>query len=160
MCSTARLLVALALVGSSALADEHVSAINPETLANGRSVGYSQVNIAKPGRLVFMSGQVGWNAAKEVVGDGSFAAQTVKALENVRLALHAAGATPRDVALIRYYIVGLTRERVEAMARIVRESQMWDPKNPPAGTVLGVQKLAFDELLIEIEAIAVLPDAR
>jgi enamine deaminase RidA (YjgF/YER057c/UK114 family) len=159
MLAIARVLAALALVAGPASAEEHFNAINPATLADGLSVGYSQVTLAKPGRLIFMSGQVGWDTEKVVVGDGSFATQTAKALENVRLALDAAGATPRDVVLIRYYIVGLTRERVETMASIVRESRMWDPDNPPAGTVLGVEKLAFDELLIEIEAIAVLPDS-
>lgn len=158
MFSIARSLAALATLASPALAERHFDAINPATLANGLSVGYSQVTLAQPGRLVFMSGQVGWDTDKRIVGDGSFATQTAKALDNVRLALQAAGATPKDVVLIRYYIVGLNRERVETMASIVRESHMWDPDNPPVGTVLGVEKLAFEELLIEIEAIAVLPD--
>ena len=158
MSSIARALAVVILAASPALGDRHFDAINPATLANGLSVGYSQVTLAKPGRLIFMSGQVGWDTDKKVVGGGSFATQTTKALDNVRLALDAAGATPKDVVLIRYYIVGLNRERVETMAGIVRESRMWDADNPPVGTVLGVEKLAFDDLLIEIEAIAVLPD--
>ena len=151
-------MAAITCVAVPAIAAEHIEAINPLTLADGLSVGYSQVTVAKSGRLIFLSGQVGWDTEKKIVGDGSFATQTAKALENVRLALDAAGATPRDVALVRYYIVGLTRERVETMASLVRDSRMWDPESPPVGTVLGVEKLAFDELLIEVEAIAVVPD--
>jgi enamine deaminase RidA (YjgF/YER057c/UK114 family) len=128
--------------------------INPPTLTNSLAVGYSQVVVGQ-GRVVFVAGQVGWNA--HGVMAAPFEAEARQALENVRTALKEAGATTGDVAAIRYYIVGLTRERVGALSAALRELGMWDWQKPPAGTVVGVQALARPEFNIEIEAYAILP---
>ncbi|MDX2225157.1 MAG: RidA family protein [Rhodospirillaceae bacterium] len=128
--------------------------INPPTLTNSLAVGYSQVVVGN-GRLVFVAGQVGWNA--QGVMATTFEAEVRQALENVRAALKAAGAGTDDVASIRYYIVGLTRERVGALSVALRELGMWNWQKPPAGTVVGVQTLARPEFNIEIEAYAIIP---
>ena len=66
--------------------------------------------------------------------------------------LHIAGASPADVVKLNVYVVGY---RPEDMAAI-RDAgaQFFPQRNPPAGTVLGVQSLPRDSLLIAVDAVA------
>ena len=137
---------------------DHLTHINPPTLSDSLSVGYSQVVTARPGQLVFIAGQVGWDTDRTLAGDGSFAAQTRKAIENVKTALEAANATGKDVTHVKYFVVGLTDERVGELIEALGEARLFDPDRPPTGTLLGVDRLARDDLLIEIEAVAAIPD--
>jgi len=129
--------------------------INPPTLTNSLVVGYSQV-VAARGQMVFIAGQVGWDATGKMAT--GFDAEVRQALENVKLALAAAGATTKHVTQVRYFLVGLTRERIETLSKALRDVSMWDWTKPPAGTLVGVEKLARPEFNIEIELMAVIPD--
>lgn len=137
---------------------DHLRHINPSSLSDSLAVGYSQVIVAKPGKLVFIAGQVGWDEKGIMVGDTSFSVQASKALENVKIALSEAEATGSDLVQLKYFIVGLTRDRVENLSAAIKASNLFDYERPPTGAVVGVEKLARDEFLIEIEAIAVIPD--
>lgn len=134
----------------------HLTHVNPPSLSDSLAVGYSQAVRARPGELVFLAGQVGWDAEGKLAGDGSFSAQAAKALQNVALALAASGAGPNDVTHIKYFVVGCTEERVAELSKAIREAGLFSPERPPTGTLIGVDKLARDELLVEIEAIAVI----
>lgn len=134
---------------------KHMMHINPPTLSNSLAVGYSQVVVAR-GKMVFVAGQVGWDA-KGVMAP-TFEAEVRQALENVKIALKEASAATRHVTQIRYFIVNLTRERVMALSKALRELDMWDWEKPPAGTIVGVACLARPEFNIEIELMAVIPD--
>jgi enamine deaminase RidA (YjgF/YER057c/UK114 family) len=127
--------------------------INPEGLSSTPS--YTQVVTARGGKTIFVSGQVATNARGEIVGAGDLRAQTKQALENLRIALAASGATFADVVKMTYYIVNHKSEYLP-MIRETRAQYLTGPK-PPASTLIGVQALARDEYLIEIEAIAVVP---
>lgn len=133
---------------------DHLTHINPPTLSDSLSVGYSQAIVADSGKLVFLAGQVGWDTDSKLVGDGSFAAQARKALDNVRIALDESGASGEDIVHIKYFVVGCTEERVAELSAAIRDAAIFDFQRPPTGTLLGVEKLARDDLLIEIEAIA------
>jgi enamine deaminase RidA (YjgF/YER057c/UK114 family) len=124
-------------------------------LSNSLAVGYSQAVTAK-GKMIFVAGQVGWDAKGTMAP--TFEAEVKQALENVRTALKEAGARTDHVTQIRYFMVGLTRERVGVLSKALRELQMWDPEKPPAGTVVGVACLARPEFNIEIELMAVMPE--
>ncbi|MBT4740490.1 MAG: RidA family protein, partial [Rhodospirillaceae bacterium] len=69
---------------------DHLTHINPPTLSDSLAVGYSQVVVAEPGKMVFVAGQVGWDTNSEMVGDASFCTQARKAIGNVRIALEEA----------------------------------------------------------------------
>jgi len=127
--------------------------INPPTLSNSLAVGYSQVVVGR-GRTVYVAGQVGTTADGKMVE--GYEGEVRQALENVKLALAAAGATTKDVTLVRYYLVGLTREKVGVLSAALRAASMWDWSKPPTGTVVGVESLARPEFNIEIEAIAMI----
>ena len=123
---------------------------NPPQLAKPN--GYSHVVIVQ-GKLVFISGQVGLDSKGEMASD--FAGQVKQAFLNVKTAIIAAGATPKQIVKLNYYVVGLNHERLLAL-RDGRDSLI-DKEHPPASTLAGVQVLFRDDALIEIEAEAVLP---
>ena len=136
---------------------DRLTHINPPTLSDSLAVGYSQVIVANPGKLVFLAGQVGWDATGAMVGDASFGVQARKALDNVRIALEEAGASGDDIVHLKYFVVGCSEDRVAELSAAIREAAIFESEHPPTGTLVGVEKLARNELLIEIEAIAALP---
>jgi len=129
--------------------------IQPEGTFDSSRFGFTQVVKTKPGRLVFVSGQVALDRGLNLVGAGDIAAQAVQALANLGTSLEAAGATPSDVAMMRTYIVDYVPEYAGAL-----EAPFADffGKKRPASTRVGVQALAAPGLLIEIEAVAVIDD--
>jgi enamine deaminase RidA (YjgF/YER057c/UK114 family) len=128
--------------------------VNPPTLATPR--GYTHVVTATGGKTVFIAGQVAWNVKGEVVGKGDLRAQATQAYENLKAALAAAGATTADVVKMNTYIVNFKSADLP-MIREVR-SKFFAQENPPASTLVGVQALALEDLLIEVEAIAVVKE--
>jgi enamine deaminase RidA (YjgF/YER057c/UK114 family) len=125
---------------------------NPSNVHQPR--GYTHaVAIDGAGRLIFVAGQVAFDNDGNVVSKGNLRAQTDKALDNLVAALAAAGATPADVVKINTYVVNYK----PADLAIIREARarIFQGQNLPASTLIGVQALAVEELLIEIEAIAV-----
>jgi 2-iminobutanoate/2-iminopropanoate deaminase len=127
-------------------------AINPEGLP--APVGpYSHVVTSPPGKLVFCAGQVALDAEGEIVGAGDIVAQTRQVMENLRLSLEAAGATFADVVKVVNYITDV--DDFPQMAE-VRRQYLTEPH--PVSTLVEVSALMYPELLIEIEAIAVVAD--
>jgi enamine deaminase RidA (YjgF/YER057c/UK114 family) len=126
---------------------------NPQELSKPN--GYSHVVVVNQGKLVFVSGQVGTNEKGELVNKDDFSAQAKQAFANLKSALNAAGATPKDLVKLNYYVVGLNHDKVLAL-RAVRDGFI-DQAHPPASTLAGVQALFRDDVQIEIEAEAVIP---
>jgi enamine deaminase RidA (YjgF/YER057c/UK114 family) len=127
-----------------------VQFLNPAGLS--KPMGYTQVVVAPPAKLVFVAGQVPLNASGEVVGKGDLRAQVTQVMENLKTALAAAGATMKDVVKANYYVVNLKPEQVP----IIREvrSKYFSTEHPPAGTLVGVTALVQEGYMIEIEAVA------
>ena len=146
--SKAFLLVVCALP----LLAQDIKHINPPGVS--KSPAYTQVVTAKPGTIVWVSGQVAQNAKGEVVGKGDLKAQLNQAWENIKLSLEGAGATFQDVVKITTYMVNYKptmRDDVRA-ARL----KFMGAGEPPASTLVGVQSLASDDFLVEIEVTAVI----
>lgn len=130
-------------------------ALNPEGMAAPMGP-YVQVTVAPAGgRLVFCSGAVAFGPDGSVVGEGDIAAQTRQVMENLRVALEAAGATFADVVKITNYVIDV---REYPKVAPVREEYLSRPY--PASSMVEVKGLMIPELLIEIEAIAVVHDER
>jgi enamine deaminase RidA (YjgF/YER057c/UK114 family) len=121
-----------------------------------RPRGYAD-GIAARGRAVFVAGQVGWDARTGLVVSADFAEQTRAALQNVLAVLHAAGATPRHVTRLTWYVTDLNAYRTArtAVGAIFRELFAG---HYPAMSVLQVSGLLEAGALVEIEATAVIPD--
>jgi 2-iminobutanoate/2-iminopropanoate deaminase len=128
--------------------------LKPEGIAPG--TGYSHVVVTSPGKLVFISGQVARDKQGNLVGKGDLRAQTVQVFENLKAALASAGATFNDVVKINWYVKDYNQENL-AVLREVRTMYV-NKDNPPASTLAGVAALALDDYLIEVEAVAAIPD--
>ena len=113
--------------------------------------GYSHAVVASGGRLVTTAGAVPLDAGGNLVGRGDYAAQTLQVLDNLGLALAAAGADGRDVLKTTVYVVTEDRSDLSEVWRVIQESEV----APAASTLLGVSLLGYEGQLVEIEAIAV-----
>lgn len=128
--------------------------LNPSDLPNW-SESFSQVVVVRAGstRTIYLSGQVSVDADNKVIGHGDLGRQTEVALENLSKALSAAGATPADVVRLNIYVKDYRRDQAEIISAALRKRFV--AGQMPASTWLGVASLALDDLLIEIEATAV-----
>lgn len=124
--------------------------LNPPTIATPR--GYTHVVTATQGKMVFISGQVAFNQKGELVGKGDLRAQTQQVYENLKNGLAATGATTADVVKLNTYVVDFKPADLAAIREV--RSHYFPFDNMPASTLVGVQALAFEGLLIEVEAIA------
>ena len=128
--------------------------INPSALATPR--GYTHAVTATGGKMVFIAGQVAWDVKGEVVGKGDLRAQATQAYTNLKTALAAAGATTADVVKMNTYVVNFKSSDLPVIREV--RSQFFAQENPPASTLVGVQALAVDGLLIEVEAVAMVKE--
>jgi len=112
----------------------------------------------KVGDLIFVGGQISADAHGRALGKGDIAAQTRAVFEHIRSVLGAAGADLKDIVRLNTYYQQrgegpeITRFW-EEMTR-VRMEYLADPG--PVGTAVRVEGFAYEDLLIEIEAIAAL----
>lgn len=115
---------------------------------------FCQVSVAGPGKLVFVSGMISVNEHGEPVGENDLVAQTRQVMENLGIALRAAGASFTDVVKITNYVTDADEYPKIAP---VRNEYLSEPY--PASTLIEVPRLIYPWLLIEIEAVAVVSDA-
>lgn len=125
--------------------------INPAILV--KPSGYTHVVKSEPGKTIYISGQVPVNASGDIVGKGDLKIQVKQVYENLKLCLAAAGATFDDVVKMNTYVVNYKPEHI-ATIREVRSGYL-SSTNPPASTLAGVQALYHPDVMIEIEAIAI-----
>jgi enamine deaminase RidA (YjgF/YER057c/UK114 family) len=145
-------LVAAVLSARPAFAEApSVQFLNPDGLF--RPSTFTQVVTARGGTTVYVSGQTARDAQSRIVGAGDLGAQTGQVFENLRLALAGAGAELADVVKITTFVVNLQPDDRLMIGDMVMRH--FPPGRPPAHTLVGVQALAVPELLIEIEAVAV-----
>ena len=104
------------------------------------------------GNTIYVSGQVAINADGKLVGKGNIKAQTRQVFRNIKAVLAAAGAKMEHIIKINTYITDASKfmEMLEARGDVFGDS-------PPASTAVVVAGLAFPDLLIEVEAIAIKP---
>lgn len=120
--------------------------INPDGLIDSTGIGYSQA-IVQNGTL-FMSGQVGWDADFELAGD-DIESQTRRAFENVEVILDEVGKELGDLAKVTSYLVD-PHARLEEYLEVWNE--IFEGKPRPCHTILGVEQLARERFLVEVEA--------
>jgi enamine deaminase RidA (YjgF/YER057c/UK114 family) len=117
--------------------------------------GYSN-GIAVQGRMVFVSGMVGWDSAGQFQTD-DFVAQTRQALQNIVAVLAEASAEPRDIVRMTWYVVDKEEYR-KALKEIGAAYREIIGSHYPAMTAVEVSALIEDRARIEIEVTAVIPD--
>jgi enamine deaminase RidA (YjgF/YER057c/UK114 family) len=113
----------------------------------------ANVSVAAGTRIIHVSGQTAVDGDGKVVGT-THGEQTRKALENLLVALDGAGATPADVAKCTTYIVNYSWDALEQFMAAAKD--VYSDQYPvTANTLVGVASLWLPELLVEIEAVAV-----
>ncbi len=120
-----------------------------------RPRGYAN-GIAASGETIFLAGQIGWDA------EGRFAeglaAQVGQALSNIVALLAEAGAEPRHLVRLTWFVTDLRAYR-DSQAAIGAEYRRVIGKYFPTMSVIGVSELVEPAALVEIEATAVRPPA-
>ncbi|RSM90646.1 RidA family protein [Kibdelosporangium aridum] len=132
-----------------------IELVNPDCLPKPEV--YRQLSIARGSRMVFMAGQVARDADGNPVGEGDLAAQVEQAYLNIGRAMSEIGGSFDDVAKLTVYVVDWSPEKFpllgEGVARAAEKLGV-DPVKPI--TLIGVSALGEPDLLVEIEATAVL----
>ena len=123
----------------------HREAINPDGLIDSTGIGYSQAVVADG--TFYMSGQVGWDADFELAGD-DIASQARQAFANVETLLAEVEADLSNVAKVTSYLVE-PHDRLEAYLGVWNE--VFEEEPYPCHTLLGVDQLAQEGCLVEIE---------
>ena len=123
--------------------------LNPEGMH--RPTGYTHVVEVTAGRPVYIAGQVALDPTGALVGPGDIRAQARQVFDNLQTALQAVGAGFEQLVKLSYYLVDATQLPV---VREVRD-QYVNTQQPPASTAVEVRRLVRDDLLIEVEAVAV-----
>jgi reactive intermediate/imine deaminase len=126
--------------------------LNPASMP--QSFGYTQVVEVTGSKMLYISGQVAISPAGQIVGAGDLQAQTEQVFENLKAGLAAVGATFEHVVKLHLYLLDITQIQI---VRDVRDHYI-NTQFPPASTAVEVRRLFRDELLIEIDAIAALPE--
>lgn len=111
------------------------------------------VAIAATGRFVFISGMTARRPDGTIAGIGDVSEQTRQVCENVKAAVEAAGGTMDDICRVDVFIRNM--EHFDAIHKIRRE---YFNEPAPASTMVEITKMTSPEYLIEINAIAVIPE--
>ena len=109
--------------------------------------------VAARGRLVFISGMTARRADGTIAGVGDIEAQTRQMCENVKATVEAAGGTMADICRVDVYVKDMGGFDI-----IHRVRRAYFPDPPPASTMVAVSGFTHPDYLIEMNAIAVLPD--
>lgn len=110
--------------------------------------------ILRPGRPVFLTGQVAWDVSGAVVGVGDIEAQIALVWANIDAILRDLGATTADIVKLTTY--ALDRKFIPAIH--AERARHFAAGAFPASTFIQVAGLADEDLLVEVEATLILPD--
>ena len=134
--------------------NKHLKYINPEGLF--KNPAFSQiVTTQRSAKTIYIGGQTSENSHGEIVGKGDIAEQTAQIMKNIQIALTACGATYDNLVKLTIHIV-----QGQDLIRGFQASQKYlgNLKNPPAITGFFVFALTHPDYLVEIDAIAFVPE--
>lgn len=130
-----------------------VKFINPSALSTPK--GYSHAASVDLGNcyMLILSGQVALDSAGNLVGKDAIEKQTEQVFLNIKTLVEQAGGTMDNLVKLGYYVTDVSQIQT---VRTVRDKFI-NIKNPPASTLVQVNKLFRDDILIEIETTAIIP---
>ena len=133
-----------------------IQRINPDGLFELDA--FTQIVTAEnAGRTAYIAGQGAFDANFKLVGPGDLGAQTTRAFQNLKIAVESLGGRVEHIVSTTMYIVDITPEKVEIFSRAMNEALDGEPFPPNASSMIGVQGLAGEGMLVEISAVAVIP---
>lgn len=132
-----------------------VTLLNPKGLP--KTDVLHQASVATGSKMVFVAGQVAWDAEGRTVGEGDFAAQVEQCYLNVATALAGVGGSFNDVAKLTIYIPDWTMDKYPLLEEgIARAAKKLGVTIAPPVTLIGVSTLFTPDLMVEVEATAVI----
>ena len=115
-------------------------------------LAFSNAVRVEAGDLLFISGQLAFDDDMELVGKGDIRMQTRQVLENIKKAVEAAGGAMNNIVRVQVFVTDLSEFRTIHDIRL----KYFHPDHLPASTLVKVARLAHEDALIEIDAVAVL----
>jgi 2-iminobutanoate/2-iminopropanoate deaminase len=116
---------------------------------------FSQATVIEArGKLVFISGMTSRRADGTIAGIGDIEVQTRQVCENLKAAVEAAGGTMDDIVRVDVYV-----RNMEHFDQIHKVRRQYFKAPAPASTMVEICKMTSPDYLIEINAIAVLPNS-
>ncbi|NQT73605.1 MAG: RidA family protein [Chloroflexi bacterium] len=126
--------------------------INPAGLLKPK--GYTHVITVEGGKTAYIAGQGAYDTNWNLVGEGDHYAQGKQSFTNLIMALEGIGATLESVVKCTIYVVSLNADTLAAVTKGMADAA--GKRIPPtASTMVGVERLAFDGMLVEIDAVVV-----
>ena len=125
--------------------------INPEAL--GAPKGYQNGILVRGGAMLFVAGQIAWDANQQIVGSGDFVAQMRQTLKNFLCVVEAAGGNASDVVSMTVFVT----DKHAYLGAIRGVGAVWKEvmgRNYPTMALVQVQALVEDEAMVEIQGIA------
>ena len=116
---------------------------------------FSQIAVVEKNgvKVIYLAGQVGVDRDKNLVGNGEFRDQLEQAFRNLQTALESVEAIVSDIVKINIYVVNYRPEHAEAIREVLQ--QYFRAGQLPAMSLIGVQALAEERFLVEVDAEAV-----
>lgn len=129
---------------------------NPAGVWGPRGRGFSMGVAQDEGRVIHVTGQVGWDENERIVGKDDVAEQTRQAFRNIETVLAEVGGTLEDLVSVTTYFVD--RTHLPAIQEVRAEAL--GERNAPASTSVMVAGLGHEDFLVELTPVAVIPADR
>jgi 2-iminobutanoate/2-iminopropanoate deaminase len=126
---------------------------DPQASKRLDSTGLPWSQAVKAKGLVFISGQVSLDSDLNIVGKGDIVAQTRQALNNLELVVRASGGDLSNVVHTTWFVTSIDEFYKKGASTVRREVFK---KDFPTSTLVEIKRLAEPELMVEVEAIAVI----
>ncbi len=132
---------------------QNVKLVNPPTVSTPKSYSHAAVIDLGNCTMLIISGQVALDKQGNLVGSGDIGKQTAQAFQNIKSILESEGGTMSNIVKLGYFVTDMSNIQDLRKTR----DQFINTKNLPASTMVQVSRLFREDLLIEIEATAIIP---
>ncbi|HVI43603.1 MAG TPA: RidA family protein [Chitinophaga sp.] len=131
----------------------NVQLINPSSVAAPRGYSHAAVIDLGTARMIILSGQVALDKQGNLVGKDDMEKQTEQVFANIKSIVEEAGGTMGNIVKLGYYLTDV--KQIQAVRKV--RDKFINTQQPPASTLVEVSRLFREDVLIEIEATAVIP---
>lgn len=126
---------------------------NPTSVSPAKGYSHSvEIDLGNC-KMIILSGQIALDKNGNLVGKGNLAEQAEQVFVNIKNIVAASGGTMDDVIKINIYMIDISQAQVMRNVR----NKFINLENPPTSILMQVSKLVRDDILIEIEATAIIP---